>query len=577
MSARRRGSGSPTTPLRTVLLLLAAMLPVLGLLVVAPQASAHHVTDKITFCHATSSSTHPYVTVTTDPASVLSRGHDRQTGPVWSPTLDVHDEWGDVIPSFSWIDSHGVLHRYGGLNTDRLDVIANGCVVPPVTVTVTAPTSTDQTCSASGTITIPSVTGAAWKVDGTTRSPGTYAAQPGDHAVTATALTGYTLVGTTSWTLTIAPRTGCDVVVVTPVEPTIEPSAACGAEGTWTIPATTGVRYLLDGEAVAAGPHPGPVDGLLTVEALPGYRLSDPYWSFELVVAPAAPCPTVVTPVAPTSDPSSRCGVEGTYTIPTTTGVTYLLDGEPVAAGTYDGPIDTTISARAQDGFTLSEPTWSVHLVVAPAEACPVVVTPTDPTVVPSPRCGVEGSYTIPATTGLRYLLDGQALAAGTHAGPAHGTVTAEALEGYALSTTTWSFALSLAAAEACPVVVVVTPVEPTVRQSTTCGVEGTYTIPSTTGITYLLDDVVVEAGTYDGPATGTVAAVADEGMTLSDPEWSFALSLAAADTCQLPSTGGGSLAGTGGSASPLAGVAALLLALGTSLVVTATRRPTTR
>ena len=58
MSAHSRGSdqgpGTPTRPLRTVLLLLAALLPVLGLLVVAPEAGATHVAGKVTFCHATS-------------------------------------------------------------------------------------------------------------------------------------------------------------------------------------------------------------------------------------------------------------------------------------------------------------------------------------------------------------------------------------------------------------------------------------------------------------------------------------------------------------------------------------------
>ena len=157
MSAQRRvlarEAGTSTHPLRTLLLLLAALLAGLGLLVVAPEASAHHSTGKVTFCHATSSSTHPYVEITTDPASIVRAGHDQHTGPVWSPTLGAHQAWGDVIPSFTWVDSHGVSHRYAGLNTDRLDVVAAGCVVPPVAVTVTAPTAADQTCEASGTVT----------------------------------------------------------------------------------------------------------------------------------------------------------------------------------------------------------------------------------------------------------------------------------------------------------------------------------------------------------------------------------------------------------------------------------------
>ncbi|MFN8158612.1 MAG: hypothetical protein U0R68_14440 [Candidatus Nanopelagicales bacterium] len=488
--------GSPRRPLRTVLLLLAALLPVVGLLVVSPTATAHHGTDKVTFCHATSSSTNPYVSITTDPASIIKVGHDHHTGPLWSPTLGAHVSWGDVIPSFTWVDKAGTVHRYSGLNTDHLDVIANGCVVPPISVTVTAPVSADQTCTASGTVALAAVTGVVWKLDGRITAAGSHAVTPGTHSVVATAMPGYAITGTSTWSITIARATGCDIVVVTPVAPTVEPSTRCGVEGTYTIPATTGVLYLLDGEPIASGTYDGPVDGLLTVQALPGYRLSDPYWSVELVVAAAEACPTVVQPVAPTSDPSPRCGVQGTYTIPSTTGITYLLDGETIAAGTYRGPVDGVVTAEAQTGYTLADPQWSVHLVVVAAEACPVIV--------------------------------------------------------------------------------VVTPVEPTVAQSTACGVEGTYTIPSTRGVQYLLDGEPIAAGTYDGPASGTVTATALEGYRLSTKAWSFELSLPAADTCTLPSTGGSTLAETGSSTGPLAGAAALLLALGTGLVVATARRPVT-
>ena len=108
------------------------------------------------------------------------------------------------------------------------------------------------------------------------------------------------------------------------------------------------------------------------------------------------------------------------------------------------------------------------------------------------------------------------------------------------------------------------------------CGVEGSYAIPSTAGVQYLLDGEPIAAGTYDGPASGTVTATALEGYRLSTTTWSYELDLAAADTCSLPSTGG-SLPQTGGDPAPMAGLAALLLALGTGLVVAANRRPTTR
>ena len=137
-----------------------------------------------------------------------------------------------------------------------------------------------------------------------------------------------------------------------------------------------------------------------------------------------------VTPVAPTVTPSTTCDVQGTYTIPATKGVAYLLDGTPIAAGTYDGPKTATITAQAKPGYLLSDPTWSFSLDLPAAAVCPTQVTPVNPTVVLSPRCDVQGSYTIPTTTGVSYLLDGTPIAAGSHAGPASGTVTAQAGRG---------------------------------------------------------------------------------------------------------------------------------------------------
>lgn len=491
--------GSPRRPLRTVLLMLAALLPVVGLLVVSPTASATHNAQKVTFCHATSSRTNPYVSITTDPASIIKVGHDHHSGPVWSPTMGTHASWGDVIPAFTWVDRSGRSHHYAGLNTDHLDVVAAGCVVPPTQVELAAPVAADQTCDATGTITIEARQGVTWTLDEVATTPGTHDVAAGSHTVTATALRGWTIVGPSTWTLTVAAATECGVVTVTPVDPTVTPPAGCGLQGGWTVPATEGVSYLLDGVPVTAGDHSGPVKGTVTATALPGYRLSDPGWSFALDVPAAEACPEIV------------------------------------------------------------------------------VVTPVAPTVVPSPRCGVQGSVTVPATEGLRYLLDGQPFAAGTHDGPLAGTVTAEALEGYTLEDAEWSVTISVPAAEACPVIVVVTPVDPTVTPSTECGVEGTYAIPSTTGVEYLLEGTPIAAGTYDGPASGTVTATAAAGYTLADAEWSYELSLAAADTCTLPSTGGESLAETGGDPGPMAGLAALLLALGAGLVVATTRRPTTR
>ncbi|HET7902418.1 MAG TPA: hypothetical protein VFL59_14645 [Candidatus Nanopelagicales bacterium] len=406
-------ANTPPSRARALLVLIAALLPVLGLLVAAPAATALPKDPQITFCHASSSVKNPYQTTTTDADSIFKQGHDGHIGPAWSASMVQGDAWGDIIPAFDYVDAAGSTVHYPGLNAELADVIAHDC--SPVHATATAPAKTDETCTAVGTITIPSVQGVLWALDSVSASPGTYDVAAGSHTVTAAPVPGYVLDGQTTWTVTVAAHGSC---------------------------ATT--------------------------------------------------------------------------------------------------------------------------------------VTAVDPTVVQSPRCGVEGSYTIPETTGITYLIEGDVVAAGTHSGPATGTITALAEDGYALSSPSWSFALDVPAAEACPVVVVAVPEDPTVTQSSACGVEGSYTIPATTGITYLLDGTPIAAGTYSGPVTATVSAKAAEGYTLTEPDWSFDLAVAGAAECPLPETGG-TLPQTGGSTAPLAGVAALLLAMGTGIVVAATRRPTSR
>jgi hypothetical protein len=376
-------SGRTTGAQRAALVGLAALLPVFAVVGAASPrgAGAGDTTPKVTICHATNSDTNQYRTITVDANAVIKRGHDGHEGPVWNPTLkDAKVKWGDIIPAFDWVDKQDVTHHYAGMNTDALDVIANGC----------------------------------------------------------------------------------KILTVKPVEPTVTPSTICDVQGTYTIPATKGVVYLLDGTTIAAGTYNGPKTATITAQAKPGYLLSDPTWSYALNLPAAAVCPTQVTPVNPTYTLSSKCDVEGTYTIPATTGITYLLAGTPIAANTYQGPVSGTVTAQADTGYTLSTTNWSYALSVPAAVACPatvvVVVTPVNPTVAPSAKCNVQGTYTIPATTGITYLLGTTVKAAGTYDGPASGLVTATANEGYTLSTSSWSYQLTVAAPEICPAAVVDTP-----------------------------------------------------------------------------------------------------------------------
>ena len=94
------------------------------------------------------------------------------------------------------------------------------------------------------------------------------------------------------------------------------------------------------------------------------------------------------TAVIPNVDQAGPCEVEGSYTIPNTTGVDYFLDGLAIPAGTYDGPASGTITAAAVGGYDLTNDGFSYGLHVAAAEVCPVVV----PLVVAPPE--VAGTQT---------------------------------------------------------------------------------------------------------------------------------------------------------------------------------------
>lgn len=70
-------------------------------------------------------------------------------------------------------------------------------------VTATAPTKNDQPGTVSDTYTIPNVTGVEYRVGGTAKTAGTHPTGGASSVtVTAVALSGYTLTGTSSWTLT---------------------------------------------------------------------------------------------------------------------------------------------------------------------------------------------------------------------------------------------------------------------------------------------------------------------------------------------------------------------------------------
>lgn len=128
------------------------------------------------------------------------------------------------------------------------------------------------------------------------------------------------------------------------------------AADTYTIPPATGVQYRVGGAERAAGTYAGSGSVTVTAHALPGYVLTGTAaWSFTFSTATA---PVTVTPTAPTASDTAD-----TYTIPSMTGVEYLVGGVVQSAGTKTvGDVDATvtITARAQAGYTLTGTTsWT--------------------------------------------------------------------------------------------------------------------------------------------------------------------------------------------------------------------------
>ncbi len=168
---------------------------------------------------------------------------------------------------------------------------------------------------------------------------------------------------------------------------------------------------------------------------------------------------------------AEACGVDSTLTIPASDVADYFLNGEPVT-GTVTGPVSGTVTAEAKDGFVLTGTTsWPVDL---PATRACEEVTPTAPEITQSSACDVPGSFTVVATTGVRYEFNGSPIEAGTVTGRASGTLVAIAEAGYTLTgTTEWTIAVAaFAPCEETPPTVVSPEVEPPVLANT--GAAGT-------------------------------------------------------------------------------------------------------
>jgi hypothetical protein len=305
---------------------------------------------------------------------------------------------------------------------------------------------------------------------------------------------------------------GCSPVTsVTPTAPFFN-DVCESAYDTYTIFATTGVDYQVGGVTKPANTYlAGSNTVTVTAVAQPGYVLTGTTsWTFNYDYNVA--CTISVTPATVTFN--EACGIlHDTLTIPSKTGVVYKVGLLTLPAGTYPGFGTVTVTAHALPGYVLTgTASWTHKFDVTP---CYIQVTPTPVTF--NDACGTDhDTYTIPTKFGVVYKVGGNIKTPGTHKGQGSITVTAVALPGFTLTgATSWS---NTFVSTPCPIQV--TP--GTVTFAEACGTANdTYTIPSTTGVVYKVNNQVVGAGTNNGSGSVTVTAEAEAGYVLTgDTSW---------------------------------------------------------
>lgn len=137
-------------------------------------------------------------------------------------------------------------------------------------------------------------------------------------------------------------------------------------------------------------------------------------------------------------------------------------------------------------------------------------VTPIKKDVTPVAPTWNTTTFDIPAVTGIQYRVNGIIKPAGSYPGMATTTVTAEALDGYAITgTASWTKNYEIVVIDPSPSVILVTPEAPSFTDTN-------YTIPAINGVQYKVNGVVRTAGTYPGNGTIGITAEALEGFALA-------------------------------------------------------------
>ncbi|MFJ5958927.1 carboxypeptidase regulatory-like domain-containing protein, partial [Paenarthrobacter sp. NPDC092416] len=123
------------------------------------------------------------------------------------------------------------------------------------------------------------------------------------------------------------------------------------AQDSYTIPKVEGVDYFIGSIITSPGMYPGVGTVTVVAKARPGFVLasgSTSQWSTTFKSGPieVVPAPVIFADRDGTS--------QDTYTIPSTTGVDYLIGLTVKAAGTYPGAGTISITAKARPGYRLA-------------------------------------------------------------------------------------------------------------------------------------------------------------------------------------------------------------------------------
>jgi len=208
----------------------------------------------------------------------------------------------------------------------------------------------------------------------------------------------------------------------TATAPTFTNATCLSPQPTYTIPGTEGVQYKVNDENVSAGSHDAKPGDVITVTAvaLEGYTLTgDTSWPAFTFAAVPTDCAN-----APTDSQPSCTSANGSYTIPTTEGVTYFVNGNETKAGTYSAKPGSTVKITASGSNGQALPgtnSWTFTIQAAPTDCNAHVPTFVDNT------CTESGHYTIPNSS-ADYTVNDVAVGPGTHSATAGTTVTIRAI-----------------------------------------------------------------------------------------------------------------------------------------------------